>query len=341
MSRPSDQVARPFFIVGCGRSGTTLLREMLNAHPRLGIPPECPFLIDYLRAPQLVADKAARLLAREPFVRDWNLGITEEDLAGCSTVPEVIGRFHSLYLERTHGTRWGQKTPKFVRHLPLLSRAFEDAQFIHLVRDGRAVATSYLRATWGPTNLIAAAHYWRRNVLLGLRFAKSAPGRCLVVRYEDLVADPASEISRVLAFLDEPFDDRVVRYHEHSSCVLPAVTRKQFSLLGKPITRNRAMDWKRRLSEKRIVAFESVAGPLLHRLGYERVCPQASRVSRCSSRLWLTLDKIGRMLNHMRTSTRMPLHYAFELQRLMALRIVPSVFADVPWAPTGRIEKSQ
>lgn len=316
--------SRPFFIVGCGRSGTTLLREMLNAHPNLGTPPECPFLIAYLKDAGLSPKKAAAWLANEPFIRDWKMNISAKDFAECENVTEVVDRLHKLYLQNTHGERWGQKTPKFVRHLPLLKERFPAAQVIHVIRDGRSVAASYMRATWGPTNAYSAARYWKWNVLCGLRFSRHFPDQCLTIRYESLVEDPEGTLRDVLAFLNEPFDERVLQYEKHTDAILPSVTVKQFDMLGKPVSRDRINAWKKTLTPQDIYDFESVAGNLLNKLGYELELDKPSRLSSWSRRSRRLNDGATKLKNHLQTFGKLPQHYLYELRRRLAL------FSKVP-----------
>ena len=89
----------PVFIVGCGRSGTSLLRRFLNQHPQLGIPLELLFIVDYLHAASHhPVERMTGLLVREPEVREWGVNPSPKDMAGCSTIAEAIDRLHRLYL---------------------------------------------------------------------------------------------------------------------------------------------------------------------------------------------------------------------------------------------------
>jgi hypothetical protein len=315
---------RPFFIVGCGRSGTTLLREMLNAHPHLSIPPECPFLLGYLYRPEMSAGLATKLLLKEPWLNEWKLPLRREQFADCTNALDVVTRLHVIYQLEHGGRRWGQKTPKFVRHLGHLRRLYPDAQFIHIIRDGRAVAASYLRAPWGPTNIVAAAQYWRWNVLQGLKFARRYPDRCVSVRYEDLVADPHSEITRLLEFLQEPFDQRVLNYEQHTQGFVNRAIRSQFNLLGKPVSTDRTEQWRRELTPQQVALFEGTAGRLLTRMGYALDNPQVGKVSLATKRRSKVRDALGRATNHTRMSLKHPWTYTYEVLRRSILMVRPT-----------------
>src|SRR4030065_2808546 len=97
----------PFFLVGCGRSGTSLLRGLLNAHPLLAIPLESLFIADYLRAAgRWPLERIKSLIVKEPELREWGLNISVGDLAGCEDVGQVIVRLHELYARAKGKRHW-------------------------------------------------------------------------------------------------------------------------------------------------------------------------------------------------------------------------------------------
>jgi len=259
----------PFFIVGCGRSGTTLLRSMLDSHPLVGVPLESLFIIDYLssrRSPSVLR----KLLPREYELGEWGLACTPDDLADCATPSEMIDRVHRLYL-REHGkSRWGQKTPRFVRYGELLLANYPQARFVHMIRDPRAVARSLLRSEVHRSTVLHAAQRWVTDVSAGLELERKHPEKVLRLRYESLVSDPESELKRVCDFLDLEFVERMLRFHERAPDAYGSYYQQIHSGLGRPVSTGSTETWREQLSRADIALIESLCASLMDELGYAR-----------------------------------------------------------------------
>jgi hypothetical protein len=175
----------------------------------------------------------------------------------------------AAYAESRGKPRWGDKTPGYVTHLPQLSRLFPDAQFVHVVRDGRAVAVSLGERPWGPASAIAGAFWWRTKAGRGRRDGRALPSdRYLEVRHEDLLADPAAELARVCAFLGAEYSPEMLEYRDRVELADepddPAGTRH---LRKEPTAGLR--DWTAGRSPREVDAIGSVCAPLLREFGYE------------------------------------------------------------------------
>jgi len=167
-------MTRPIFIVGCPRSGTTLLRDLLRSHPNLTLPPESQLIPRFYRAyGDPSSDREAWLRARRilhnPRIASWGISTSEAEFAGCRSFSRVIRRLFEVWAAKEGKPRWGDKTPHYVRHLPLILRLFPEAQVIHIIRDGRDAALSWIRAGFEPRNLYVAARMWNDWVAKGRR----------------------------------------------------------------------------------------------------------------------------------------------------------------------------
>ncbi len=284
-------------IVGAPRSGTTLLRLMLDAHPALAIPPETGFLPNCAKlAEDQDAGPAAlaRLLLgygghagpRPDFgIAPDRLGAALGEVAPFS-VADGVRAFYRIYAARHGKARWGDKTPGHVFAIPAIAALLPEARFIHLIRDGRAAAASIRPLWFAPSHDIAVlAGHWRDAVRAGLDAAR-AGYPVLELRYEALLADPAAVLQRACAFIGLDYDNAMLRYHERAAQRLTEhqgrmradgtvlVSREQRlaqqALVSMPPRIERAEAWRDILTPQEVAAFQSAAGELLQALGYRR-----------------------------------------------------------------------
>jgi LPS sulfotransferase NodH len=286
-------VTRPLLVLGVSRSGTTLLRVILDRSPGLAIPDESFFVPLLARRHRRTVD-ASRFLddvGRVPTIRAWGVRADQVAPRIRSGMPtgEAIAAIFEAYAERAGKPRWGDKTPMYMRHLALLERLFPDAQYVHLVRDGRDAALSFLEMpagtftrTWAhPTTPAQFACLWRKEVAeargLGGRVGMA---RYLEVRYEELVADPDGVIEAICAFANVPFEPSMLAYTESVD-----VSEKphQQRLLRPPTTGVRS--WREEMSAADVAAFEAVAGDLLAELGYDVIAPSRSSARATAARI--------------------------------------------------------
>ncbi|MDH5236917.1 MAG: sulfotransferase, partial [Acidimicrobiia bacterium] len=156
------------FVVGCGRSGTTLLRSMLDAHPELAIPGESHFLRRMLRlrrryehGSQFDLERYVADLSRDVRFRRWVADpepLIERIRAGRPlSLADAVRATFGAYARSQDKIRWGDKTPDYVTMMPAISELLPEARFVHLIRDGRAVAASLAHQSWGPSRIDTAA----------------------------------------------------------------------------------------------------------------------------------------------------------------------------------------
>lgn len=275
--RPLED-SRPFFIVGCPRSGTTLLRLMLDQHPSLAIPDESHFVVElwHHRHDSRPADVAELVLAHPRFQR-WGVdpdlvrrAVTE---ARPRSYAELMHLIFAAYAQSRGKPRWGDKSPPYLGYIGRLATIFPTAQFVHLIRDGREVAVSLSGHAWGQPSAIAAATFWRRQVAKGRRAGRRlGRGRYLEVRYEELLRRPHQVLSSICEFLGEPFTPRLLDYRSAAAASVWSGTPGDPDYvdhrhLAEPLTEG-IRDWREGLTPGQQQAIDTAAQPLLRELGY-------------------------------------------------------------------------
>ncbi len=283
------------FVVGATRSGTTLLRLMLDSHPELAIPLETHFVPDLIDAAgDLTRGASAERLADVMIShRRWgdfrlDAGELRERLQRLERPdPGNAARaFYALYAEHQGKPRWGDKTPGYGKHMQKIEEALPEARFVHLIRDGRDVALSILNQSFGPSSVEKAAEKWKYRIEMGRNEARGL-SHYLEVRYEDLVLDTERTLRGICEFCELPWDPAVLTYHERAEERLqekardlppsrpgrsprPAALRLASHALAKePPRADRVDRWRTEMSAADRAAFEEVAGELLNELGYE------------------------------------------------------------------------
>lgn len=251
----------PFFIVGSGRSGNTLLRRMLNLSPQLHIPPETfvlgPVVSIYERNSHLPWSLLVRLvLSTFDYHREFqHFGIGLRDLyqelrelpLDKRTLAHVVDSLYRYHARETGSSfeRWGDKTPLNAYYLGRIYRVFPEAQFIHIRRDGIDVAYSYVR-----TGLLGSFEEgctrWMTSLQAVRRFSARHPGRVLEVSYESLVSDPNGSLRTICDWLGVPYteafleppDRRLgdVEAHSHHARALGSVTGDRIGVGRRALT---------------------------------------------------------------------------------------------------------
>jgi len=283
-------------VVGCPRSGTSLLAVMLDSHSQLAVPPETDFLVP---ATGLAGEGA---LLRQPLfdlitstkqgVSTWaDCGLDREVLRRRLeaiepfTVGDGVRAFYALYAEQHGKPRCGDKKPHYVGALPAIGALLPEAHFVHIIRDPRDTILSW-RGTWfAPSqDLAVLARGWLEHVAAGRRGARSV-AHYLEVRYEKLVLDPERVLRRVCDFIGLPYEATMLEYEAQGEARIAslrertgadgsvAVSREARSRihanLARPPLAGRVRAWEREMSADDRRKVETILGPALQQLGYE------------------------------------------------------------------------
>lgn len=302
----------PVFIIGCPRSGSTMLGAMLGNHPDAICLPEAQFIVDLMpESDPLAAMDAASLL--ESIERHWRFGLWSFSFRANSyalngaaipyrTVIEWLIREYAMTRSRTSPRLWIDQS-LFVSHTGKLLQHFPNARFIHLIRDGRAVAASIIPLPWGPNAVHTAARLWKDHLAYG--FAADAVlggNRVIRVHYEQMVADAEGTMRRLSSFLGIDFCPAMLM---PTGLDLPNYTRRQHALIGCPPDPRRIDAWRGRLTNREIEIFEALTGDLLHTLGYQALSPGIPRPPAFIEKIKLALmDRLIRIPNRIRNRAR-------------------------------------
>jgi hypothetical protein len=278
MTRGTDDT--PFFVLGAARSGTTMLRLMLNRHSRLAIPFESHFLRQiFAELPThrpldaREAERMAELVAGEKNFRTWHLDAADvrRELVRRAPAPlaALVDALFRMEIAPTGKPRWGDKTPQYYVCWRQLMGLFPGSRLIHIIRDGRDVNLSLERVGWhGPTST-DRARYWQERVEMAHAAARElGPDRNLIIRYEDLVLDSRATLEAVCDFLGETFEPRMLEFFEDADAHLSDIDGDVHGKLHRPPRPEDIGRWRQEMPVERQREFEAIAGTALRVASY-------------------------------------------------------------------------
>lgn len=326
----AGSLQHPVFIAGAGRSGTTLLRSLLSAHPRICVTPETHYMaraekwgfrdrdtpLDFDRFwSRYTASVRFRDLGVDP---DYCRGLVES--AGPPTFRRIFEAVLTAYGQRMAKPRIGEKTPGHVHYIPELLSWFPDARILILRRDPRAVVASQMRSPWvkerlTPTSLrsgLVVGSHTHQVALYADNWATiyeqvvpaaSADPRVRVVEYESLVQDTERELRQICDFLDEAFEPAMLDSRSDDNVPIPASTsnlddaqwqawrENHHAATLQPVFTSSLEKWRDQLTGREIAMVEGRCAAGMARAGYEPSLPASRRASgRRAARTLLLLE---------------------------------------------------
>jgi hypothetical protein len=267
---------QPVFIVGMNGSGTSMMLDSLGRHPELYAVPQETLMMPYIitqaqRFGNLGDDQnflayGQFALRQMPALRHTKAVDAIELHDNWLSMPRTIaGVFDGIFgsLAATQGKRrWCEKTPDHVQHIRTLADVFPNSSFVHMIRDGREVASSISRRQLRHPELVI--YRWKRLVQEGRSAGALLGGRYLEIRYEDLTADPRRQMQRLCEFLQIPFDEQVLQSRMPQD---PRRKRLAQGSLG-TISTN-PVKWPSYFDAPTLRRLEGIGGRMLTELGYE------------------------------------------------------------------------
>lgn len=218
-------------MIGCFRSGTSLLRRILDSHPRIACPPESKFVLPLT---QVLRDPSS--------LRGLDsMGFERADVA--ASLGRTASSFFASYAAAQGKARWADKTPDYVEVLPELDELFGPlTRYVLLYRNGMDVAYSLadpnrnfpaivpFAESAGGSMPVGAARFWVDQNEKIEAFRRVHPERCHAITYERITEDPPAALQPMFAFLEEAWDDRVLDYQSfphHRGIEDPDVRRRR------------------------------------------------------------------------------------------------------------------
>ena len=260
----------PFFIIGAGRSGTTLLRTMLMGHPEIIIPPESfafrpafkKFHILQNSSWGKITNAIIKCYSSSKQFSMWDIELTNVELKGTQldnkdkSLANLIDLIYREYgrINKPKALRWGDKTPLNTFYLKWVNKTFPNAKFINLIRDGRDVVSSLKVA--GLSSITNSCLRWNQAIEMVREFEKTIEQeRIITGRYEDLVSNTQFEIQNICQFLEMDFSDGMINHESVSLNMMDVQQYEHFKNLLNPINKKSIGKWKDNLSniEKKLM----------------------------------------------------------------------------------------
>lgn len=256
------------FIVGVGRSGTTLLMSMLNAHPEVAFPPEFHFINQHLaQAPRATLEQAvARLQADARFERlqiDLDEVIRPFKIDQPFTMPNLYRAILSYYAQQQNVTTIGDKAPKYVEYLPVIQHIVPDAKIIHLIRDPRDVYLSRTKAEWSSkrSDLLQFLAYRAQYDLGRHQGPKLFAQNYLEIQYEHLLIQPQAELEKISNLLQIPFSDKMLQFSKSAQTLVASDEMAWKKEVLGPLLTNNMNKWANELTPQQITRIETACTP--------------------------------------------------------------------------------
>lgn len=264
-----------------------MLGSILGACRNSVATPESDFFMDfYYRCTSGQAGKDDYMCFLEENYRfqQWEVPVTDIDLADADFDPlnlrgitEKTVAAYALKHTQIRNPEFSRidHTPSNIRCFHKLISIFPEARFIFMVRDPRAVYASVRDLDWGANTALKAGSVWIEYAALYFAVHKLMPERVFLIRYEDLVADPASHVKQICEFSQLDFSPEIL---EGGGLKLPKYTVAQHAKVGKAPDTNSIDKWKNKLSEREVMILEAACGTVMASFGYDRLMPDTYRI---------------------------------------------------------------
>lgn len=311
----------PVFMIGTQRSGSNMLRLMLNQLPSFAAP-HPPHIISRM-APLVplygdLADDAAfaalvedvcRLVELNPVPWDGVVLTRDAVAAGCRerSLIAISGAVYDRVVKAWGAEDWICKSMANLDYLPAINSYFPAARYLYLYRDGRDVAASFQKAVVGEKHIYQIARDWHRAQQLALQLRDwIAPGRLFMVSYEQIIGAPEVTLKALCAFLGTPYTTAMLQFNCSDEARRTAHAGTLWENVTRPVMKREPYGFLNQLDEMDVRIFESVAGPSLDALGYERLFVQPGEELHFSAQQLAQFDAENQRLKAVRNASLSP-----------------------------------
>ena len=282
---------QPIQMIGTQRSGSNLLRLLLNQYPSIVAPHPPHILQRFFPLLSVYGDLSVRenmaeltndiclLVEKNPV--PWNgISLDREKIVNCCNSNNIVQIFKEVYDEMArcnNASMWICKSMANVQYADLMEQQGLEPLYIYLYRDGRDVACSFKKAIVGEKHIYHIAKQWRKDQLECLQLReKITPDRFFQISYESLIKTPELEMIRLSGFLKLKYDPAIFNYYQSDESKTTSIAGKMWANVARPIFDNNSKKYLTELSKEEVVIFESVAGDVLEILGYRLEYPELS-----------------------------------------------------------------
>lgn len=278
-------------VVGCPRSGTTLLQRMINSHPLIVIENDVDFIIKGVSKNTKIENPEVNntIIAKVKNTKRFkNLGIKDDVYETISSKADTYREFVSSIYDEFGIVRnkplAGEKSARYIKYIDFIGELLPWTKFVHIIRDGRDVTLSALdwannnrgpgrMSLWSEEPIAVSALWWKWQVSLGIKYKnKTTKNNYYELKYEDLVGDSETTLKALTDYLGVPYENSMIEFYVGKTKNDPGLSAKSAWI---PATKG-LRDWRNSLSERDIELFEAIAGDLLELLGYELMFKKTS-----------------------------------------------------------------
>jgi len=301
--------SRPIFIVSAPRSGSTLLRLILDSHPRLAVPAPTwlfelvyPYLFSYGNLSGRDNFKAlVEDILETPPMKNWPIQFDVDELVDASperTFGAIVDLVHRRYGEVLGKKRWGEKSPRDCFWMDEIRETYADTQFIHIIRDGRDQAIDIVESPGlMPFNIYSGVHLWKLFVGAVLESStRLDKTNYYEIHYEKICADPETEVRKLCDYLGEDFDGSMLRHHETKEASAWG-DKPGHEKAAQPITTDYCEMHLRQLGDADRNILDSIIGNVLIDFGYPVAGDKAPPLDRRLAAQLIETDTVSSLRN--------------------------------------------
>lgn len=272
----------PIYIIGTERSGSNLLRLMLDAHSGIVVPHPPHVLHFFAPIEKCYGDLGNRARLRllvedvvelvRAHIYAWDIALDVDAITDAARPRDALGVMAAIYEAARAASgkrRWGNKSTFMVHHVERALARDRGARFVWLVRDPRDVAVSSRTSVFSTCHPFNTGRLWTMQQAEALAHQKRVPEAIHLLRYEELCDEPEKSLRALCAFLDEDYEPTMLQYFEGSEAQKSAALSESWKNTASPVQSTNHGRWRKELTANDVRMVEASAAPIMRRLGYE------------------------------------------------------------------------